>query len=163
ACDLHATMLPAQTVGGDFYDYFWLDAGRLGLVIGDVSGKGVPAALFMAMTRTLLRATALTGIDPGECLVRVNRQLLHDSSSSLFVSIFYGILDTGSGVLRYAVGGHPWPYLLRDGEAQALEGRGFLVGVLKEAAFETWQQHLRPDDFLILYSDGVTEARNASG
>src|SRR5262249_26048957 len=147
---LAATMLPAHAVGGDFYDYFWLDAGRLGLVIGDVSGKGVLAALYMAMTRTLLRATARGSSDPGEGLAGVNRQLLHDSSSSLFVSLFYGVLDTDSGVLRYEVGGHPWPYLLRGGGVQALEGRGLLVGVMKDAVFETWQQRLRPDDFLLL-------------
>jgi len=164
ACDLHALMLPARAVGGDFYDYFWLDAERLGLVIGDVSGKGVPAALFMAVTRTLLRATARTESDPGACLGRVSRQLLQDSTSSLFVSLSYGILDTSSGWLRYTVGGHPWPYLLRaGGEVQPLEGRGILVGVMKDAVYETWEQRLSPGDFLFLYTDGVTEARNATG
>jgi len=161
---LHAAMLPARAVGGDFYDYFLLDSGRLALVIGDVSGKGVPAALFMAVTRTLLRATAGQAADPGDCLARVNRQLLNDSSAALFVSVFYGILDTGTGELRYSLGGHPWPYLVRAGGGlAALEARGLLVGVFKEAAYETSQTWLSPGDALFLYTDGVTEAQNAAG
>ncbi len=162
--DLHATMVPARAVGGDFYDYFPLDGDRVGLVVGDVSGKGVPAALFMAVTRTLLRATASAGPAPGECLDRVNRQLLRDSPSSLYVSLFYGILDVRAGELLYSLGGHPWPYLVRaGGQVDALEGTGFLVGALDEATYETFRARLAPGDLLFLYTDGVTEARRPGG
>ena len=161
--ELYAAMLPARAVGGDFYDYFLLDPDRLAVVIGDVSGKGVPAALFMAVTRTLLRANAPQAADPGECLARVNRQLLSDSSASLFVSLFYAVLDTRTGKLSYSVGGHPWPYLVRaGGEVSGLEGRGLLVGVFKDASFETAQARLGPGDSLFLYTDGVTEAADAT-
>jgi sigma-B regulation protein RsbU (phosphoserine phosphatase) len=161
---LHAAMLPARAVGGDFYDYFPLDGGRLALVIGDVAGKGVPAALLMAVTRTLVRATARLGDDPAACLRDVNRLLISDSPSSLFVSLFYGLLDTRTGVLRYAVGGHPVPYLLRaGGTVEPLSGRGFLVGMLPEAEFETLQVRVDEGDLLFLYTDGVTEARSPGG
>lgn len=161
---LHAAVLPARAVGGDFYDYFPLDSDRLAVVVGDVSGKGVPAALFMAVTRTLLRATAQQTADPGECLARVNRQLLHNSSASLFVSVFHGVLDRRTGELRYSLGGHPAPYLVQtDGPVTALAACGFLVGVFEKAEYETSQAWLAPGDTLFLYSDGVTEAVNAAG
>jgi phosphoserine phosphatase RsbU/P len=156
---LHAAMLPARTVGGDFYDYFFLDPDRLAVVIGDVSGKGVPAALFMAVTRTLLRANAPQAADPGACLATVNRQLLSDSAASLYVSLFYAVLDLRTGELCSSAGGHPCPYLVRaGGEVEPLDGRGLLVGVFENAVFETTQARLGPGDTLFLYTDGITEA-----
>src|SRR5215510_4383059 len=110
---IHAHMTPAREVGGDFYDFFLIDKDRLGFVIGDVSGKGVPAAIFMAMSRTLLKATALAGARPAECLQRVNRVLCLDNSSEMFVTVFYGIFDTRTGAIEYGNGGHNPPYLLR--------------------------------------------------
>ena len=164
AFDLAAVMLPARIVGGDFYDYFLLDDGRLAVAVGDVSGKGVPAALYMAVTRTLLRAAAQQCPDPGQCLGQVNRRLLGDSPSAMFVSLFYGVLDLRTGTLLYSLGGHPWPYLVRaGGAAEGLTARGLLVGVFKEAVYETAQVALRPGDDLFLYTDGVTEAYNAGG
>jgi sigma-B regulation protein RsbU (phosphoserine phosphatase) len=161
---VHAAMLPAREVGGDFYDYFLLDEGRLGLVVGDVSGKGIPAALFMVVSRTLLRAAAQQEPDPGACLAQVNRQLLDSSSAALFVTLFYAVLEAATGELRYSNGGHTPPLLLRPGEApQVLPGRGFVVGALEEANYETKQIRLAPGAGLFLYSDGVTEARNGSG
>jgi phosphoserine phosphatase RsbU/P len=162
---LHAAMLPARAVGGDFYDYFPLGDGRLGVVIGDVSGKGVPAALFMAVSRTLTRTVALTGCAPGECLTEVNRQLLlqGDGSSSMFVTLFYAVLDVRSGELLHSNGGHLPPFLLRPGEGpEILPGRGRLVGALDDAAWETRRAQLRPGDTLFLYTDGITEARNGT-
>jgi sigma-B regulation protein RsbU (phosphoserine phosphatase) len=162
---LHATMLPARAVGGDFYDYFPLGADRLGVVIGDVSGKGVPAALFMAVSRTLTRTIARSGCKPGECLAEVNRQLLlqGDGSAAMFVTLFYGVLDTVSGELLYSSGGHLPPYVLgAGGGLEALTGRGRLVGALNDATWQTWRAQLRPGDTLFLYTDGITEARNAA-
>jgi sigma-B regulation protein RsbU (phosphoserine phosphatase) len=161
---LCAAMTPARAVGGDFYDYFILGDGRLGLAIGDVSGKGVPAALFMAVTRTLLRAAALRGTAPGDCLGEVNRVILRDAASSLFVTLFYGVLDPSSGVLSYSNGGHNPPFVLRAGAgAERLSGRGLPVGTLADSTYQTGQAVLRPQDLLFLYTDGVTEAMNAAG
>ncbi len=162
---LHADMLPARTIGGDFYDYFLLGDDRLGLVVGDVSGKGVPAALFMAVSRTLLRTLALGGCPPGECLQEVNRQLLlqGDGSSSMFVTLFYGILDPRSGDLLHSNGGHLPPYVLRAGGGlEALPARGRLVGAFEDATYDTRRARLGPGDLLFLYTDGITEARNAA-
>jgi sigma-B regulation protein RsbU (phosphoserine phosphatase) len=165
AFTVHATMLPARAVGGDFYDYFPLDEGRFGMVIGDVSGKGVPAALFMAVSRTLTRTIARGGGKPGACLAEVNRQLLlqGDGSASMFVTLFYGVLEEASGELFYSNGGHLPPYLLAaSGELAALPGRGRLVGALDDASWETYRTQLRPGDSLFLYSDGITEARDTA-
>jgi len=112
-------------VGGDFYDFFLVDADHLGLVIGDVSGKGVPAAIFMAMTRTLLKSSALQGMSPGDCLRHVNTLLCLDNEAEMFVTIFYGILNTRTGQLDYSNGGHNLPYLLRTtGAVEQLPGTG---------------------------------------
>ncbi len=161
---VHAAMLPARVVGGDFYDYFPLPDGRFGLVVGDVSGKGVTAALFMAVCRTLTRTAALTGSAPGACLEEVNRELLlqGDNVASMFVTLLYAVLDVRTGELLYANGGHLPPYLLRAGGAvEALAGRGRLVGALDDAAWETHRTRLEPGDLLFLYTDGVTEARGS--
>src|ERR1019366_1155522 len=105
--ELGATMLPARQVSGDFYDFFLIDGNRLGLAIGDVSGKGIPAALFMAVSRTLLRAAALHGGSPRECLEHVNRVLLKQSDGEVFLTLLYGILDLRTGDFEFSVGGQP--------------------------------------------------------
>jgi sigma-B regulation protein RsbU (phosphoserine phosphatase) len=151
---LHATMIPAHAVGGDFYDYFLLDERRLGAVIGDVSGKGVPAALLMAVTRTLLRACALRGSEPGLCLEEVNRLLLRDTSAERFVTLFYAILDARAGRLHYANGGHNKPLILRAGGAvEELPGGGIVVGAVPGTSYETRSVCLDPGDRLFLYTD----------
>jgi sigma-B regulation protein RsbU (phosphoserine phosphatase) len=157
---LQATMLPAKEVGGDFYDYFWLDEARIGLVIADVAGKGVPAALFMAVARTLLRATATGASGPAECLSRANDLLAKDNESATFVTVFYAILDTRSGLLRYANGGHNLPCLLApDGSLSVLpQSEGIALGVMDSMEFEEGQLLLAPGSALLLYTDGVTEA-----
>ncbi len=158
---LHAAMVPARVVGGDFYDYFSLPDGRLGIVIGDVSGKGMPAALLMVVTRTLLRACARRNPTPGPCLEEVNRLLLRDSSAERFVTLFYGVFDAVGGELRYTNAGHNPPLLLRDGAAlEELGGGGLIVGVLPEAAYETRSVRFHPGDQLFLYTDGIPEAMN---
>jgi len=157
--DLYATMIPAREVGGDFYDFFLVDPDHLGLIVADVSGKGIPAALFMAMSRTLLKATALEGLPPAECLERVNRRLCLDNDSEMFVTVFYALLDTRSGDLAYANGGHNPPYLVRGGAVEALERTGDMVlGAFDTATYRAKHTRLAPGDRLVLYTDGVTEA-----
>ncbi|MGD9765017.1 MAG: PP2C family protein-serine/threonine phosphatase [Candidatus Binatia bacterium] len=162
--DIFAAMVPAHEVGGDFYDFFFLDPHRLGFAIADVSGKGVPAALFMAMSRTVLKAVALEGGSPGECLERVNRLLCSDNDAEMFVSLFYGILDSRSGAITYANGGHNPPFVLRaDGSAEALPSAGGTVlGVLDGARYQTAALRLRPAEGVVLYTDGVTEAMDGA-
>jgi sigma-B regulation protein RsbU (phosphoserine phosphatase) len=158
--EIHATMIPAQNVGGDFYDFFLIDDGRLGFVIGDVAGKGVPAALFMAVSKTLLKATALKGLPPEECLQQVNRILYMESVAAMFVTIFYGILDIRTGELHYCNGGHNPPYLLRaDGQIEALElTGGIALGAMKNSVYKAKQITLQSGDGIFLFTDGVTEA-----
>jgi serine phosphatase RsbU (regulator of sigma subunit) len=163
--DIYAAMVPAREVGGDFYDFFLIDDARLGVVVGDVSGKGVPAALFMAVSRTLLRSNALAGLPPGECLQRVNSLLCLENSAEMFVSVFYAILDTRTGGFEYSNGGHNRPYLRRqDGTAEVLEGTGGTVlGVLEDCPYTARSATLRPGDGVFLFTDGVTEAMDADG
>ena len=160
---LYASMFAAKEVGGDFYDFFLIDHDRLGFVIGDVSGKGVPAAIFMAVSRTLLRATALEGLTPGECLNYVNTAMSTDGDTAMFVTTFYGVLHTDTGKVEYAVGGHNPPILLKRGGAQPLElSPGIVVGVLSDARFETSSFQLEKGEGIFLFTDGVTEALDAS-
>ena len=160
--EIHAAMIPAKDVGGDFYDFSWVDETRLGLVIGDVSGKGMPAALFMAISRTLLKAVALQGISTGECLTQVNHLLSLDNPKSMFVTVFYGVLDTLSGHFEYSNGGHNAPLLLSaDGELQYIShGRGSALGVIEDLEYSSERLLLQPGSSLVLYTDGITEATN---
>ena len=162
---IHASMLPAKEVGGDFFDFFVIDRDRIGFAIGDVSGKGVPAALFMAVSRTLLRATASRGSAPDECMRQVNQILHQDSISSMFVTCFYGVLNTRTGEIHYSNGGHNLPYILRtDGRVEAMEPFGGLIlGAFKHSAYETGEITLQPGDCIFLYTDGITEAMNPDG
>src|SRR5207253_5013125 len=159
--ELHAAMIPAKEVGGDLFDFFLLDDHHLGLVLGDVSGKGVPAALFMAVSRTLLRATAQRNLSPGDCLNQVNITLATQNPSHMFVTMFYGILDTRNGELRFANGGHNPPYLFtRDGEVRELpkEKNGMIVGMIEAARYQTDSVQISPGEALLVFTDGVTEA-----
>ena len=158
--DVFAAMLPAREVGGDFYDFFLLDHDHLGVVVGDVSGKGVPAAIFMAMSRTLLKSSALQGMTPADCLGHVNALLCLDNAAEMFVTIFYGILDTRSGQLAYSNGGHNPPYVVRHGgtlERLPATG-GMVLGVFDDVAYGNATATLEPGDAVFLYSDGITEA-----
>jgi serine phosphatase RsbU (regulator of sigma subunit) len=163
--DIFATMIPAREVGGDFYDFFLIDEARVGVVIGDVSGKGIPAAFFMAVGRTLLRAAALGGSTPADCLRQVNALLVADNDAEMFVSVFYGILDTRRGALAYSIGGHNPPLLLRaGGRVEELPATGGAVlGVLEDAAYRAGHATVGRGDALFLYTDGITEAMDAEG
>lgn len=157
-------MVPAKEVGGDFYDFFHLDEDRLGLVIADVSGKGVPAALFMAISRSILRATAAAVDTPGACLAAVNDTLCGDNKEYLFVTVFYGILNLRTGKLVYANGGHNCPYRLPAGGGAPMQipgTDGVALGVMEDLSYAESELQLDEGDTLYLYTDGVTEAINA--
>ena len=161
-CEGAARMIPATTMGGDFYDYIELPDGQVGLVIADVSGHGVPAAFFMAVARTNLRELAARHTDPGECLAQTNDALCAQNPLDLFVTVFYCILEPQTGVLRYANGGHNPPYVRRaTGAVESLSGAGGLVlGAMPGATYPTHTMQLLRGDRLVLYTDGVTEAFN---
>ena len=127
---------PAREVGGDFYDFFDLEEGRLGVVVGDATGKGMPAALMMASTRSTLRAVAQASESPGDALRRVNDPLATDIPSNMFVTCFYAILDPKSATLSYANAGHDLPYLHRNGEAEELRARGMPLGLMPGMSYE---------------------------
>ncbi|MBL0176024.1 MAG: SpoIIE family protein phosphatase [Ignavibacteria bacterium] len=162
---LHANMIAAKEVGGDFYDFFMIDPRRLGFVIGDVSGKGVPAAIFMAMSRTIIRATALRGLPPGECLTIVNGLLAEDSDSAMFVTVFYGVLHLDTGEMEFTNAGHNIPYVLHaDGSLEPIPGtNGLVLGIIEGVSYEQARMHLLPGDSVFLFTDGVTEAMEVDG
>jgi phosphoserine phosphatase RsbU/P len=157
---IYAEMTPAREVGGDFYDFFYIDDKQLAFVIGDVSGKGVPAALFMAVSRTLLQAIALQGVAPAECLRYANEVLGRQGEPGVYVTVFYAILHTDTGQVEYCLGGHNPPY--RISTAGALtpieEPGGVVVGLLPESTYETGSLQLAPGEAIFLFTDGVTEA-----
>ncbi len=159
--DIYASMVAANEVGGDFYDFFMIDGHRLGFVIGDVSGKGISAALFMAVSRTLIRATGLKGDSASNCMHYVNNLLCRESVSSMFVTVFYGILNTQTGEAEYVNAGHNPPYLLSASGISKVEmTNGLALGVLDDFIYESKKIQLKNGDRLLLYTDGVVEAFN---
>jgi serine phosphatase RsbU (regulator of sigma subunit) len=156
---------PAREVGGDFYDFHLLSEGRLGVVIGDATGKGVPAALVMSTTCGMLQlaAQALESSSPGEVLSRVNETLLARIPANMFVTCFYGILDPSSGHFSCANAGHDLPYLHRNGDAEELRIRGMPLGLMPEMGYEEKEVTLQAGDSALLYSDGLVEAHDPKG
>ena len=135
--EIYATTIPALEMGGDFYDFFLIDDKRLGVVIADVSGKGVPAAIFMAVSRSLLKATALTSVSPSECLEHVNRLLCPDNDSAMFVTVFYGILHTDTGELEFSNAGHNVPYIIHDDRIVLVgQPEGTALGIVDDARYQ---------------------------
>ena len=161
---IYAEMHPAKDVGGDFYDFFLIDDNHLGFVIGDVSGKGISAAIYMAVARTMIKGIASQILDPAECLSKVNTMLIPESDLSTFVTVFYGVLDIESGVISYCNGGHNLPYLVRNNSTvvQVENTSGILLGKIEPFEFETKQIQCSSGDRIVLYTDGVTEAMNES-
>ena len=159
---LHCHITPAREVGGDFYDYFAIDAEHLGFVMADVSGKGVPAALFMAITRTLLKATALFVASPPLCIRKLNDLLARENEQMMFVTIFYGVLHLPSGQVHYVNAGHNPPYWLRgDASVQAVARTGGMaVAISEDFPYREGTLTLAPGEMLFLYTDGITEAFN---
>jgi serine phosphatase RsbU (regulator of sigma subunit)/predicted ester cyclase len=154
---------PAREVGGDFYDFHLLSEGRLGLVVGDATGKGVPAALVMSSTRSMLRALARASNSPGEVLEQVNDLLVSDIPPNMFVTCFYAILDPKSATLSYANAGHDLPYLRHGDEAEELRARGMPLGLMSGMSYEEGEASLRQEDDVLFYSDGLVEAHDPKG
>jgi serine phosphatase RsbU (regulator of sigma subunit) len=155
---------PAREVGGDFYDFFELPEGRLGMVVGDATGHGMPAALVMATARSMLRAVSQTSNSPGEVLQRVNDPLFMDIPPNMFVTCLYAILDSKSGRLLYANAGHDLPYLRRrSGDAEELRARGMPLGLMPGMDYEEKETILEAGEAALFYSDGLVEAHDPEG
>ena len=160
--DVFASMDAAKDVGGDFYDLFPIDDHRIGFAIADVSGKGVPAAIFMAVSHTLIKATGIRDLASNECIATVNDILCNESVGSMFVTVFYGIYDMQTGAVDYTCAGHNPPYILHaDGSVEMLKTECNLVlGAVDGVSFTNQSLLLNPGDALVMYTDGVTEAEN---
>jgi serine phosphatase RsbU (regulator of sigma subunit) len=154
---------PAREVGGDFYDFHLLSEGKLGLVVGDATGKGVPAALLMSTTCGMLRLAAQGSSSPGEILQQVNEALVPSIPANMFVTCFYAILDPKWGSLRYANAGHDVPYLHRNSAAEELRARGMPLGLMPGMSYEENEIVLDAGEAALFYSDGLVEAHDPKG
>jgi serine phosphatase RsbU (regulator of sigma subunit) len=156
---------PAHEVAGDYYDFIQANGGQLGLVIADVSDKGMPAALFMALTRSIVRASVDRASSPADGIARANRLLCADCTGGMFVTLFYALLHPEAGEINYVNAGHnpPLLYHAEHGELTQLTRTGMALGVIEDTPFEQRTLHLGPGDLILLYTDGVTDATGASG
>lgn len=163
--DIYAHMIAAKHVGGDFYDFFKIDEDKLVFFIGDVSGKGMPASIYMAVCRTMLKAIGSEVLDPAECITKVNNMLIPESDITTFVTVFYGILNLKTGELSYCNGGHNLPYLVsKKGEVKEMSDvGGLLLGKFEGASYDKTTITLEPGDTIVTFTDGVTEAENDNG
>ncbi|MDZ7717370.1 MAG: SpoIIE family protein phosphatase [Balneolaceae bacterium] len=163
--DVYAHMIAAKHVGGDFYDFFKIGDDKFVFFIGDVSGKGMPASIYMAVCRTMLKAIGSEVTDPAECISKVNNMLIPESDITTFVTVFYGIIDLEKGELSYCNGGHNLPYLVsKDGEVKEMSDvGGLLLGKFENAEYDMSTIQLEPGDSIVTFTDGVTEAENDSG
>ena len=161
--EIFASMTPAKAVGGDFYDFFRIDEQRIGFVIADVSGKGIPAALFMAISNPVIRSIALTTDSSNDCLNKANQLLSRTSVDSMFVTVLYGIFNLETGEIDFTNAGHNPTYILRkDGEVEKVpQHSNFVLGAFEDFIFQPDTTHLDHGDSIVLYTDGVTEAFNA--
>ena len=162
--DIYATMNPAKEVGGDFYDFFLIDDDHLALVMADVSGKGVPAALFMVIAKTLLKNAAQAGWSPGAVLEKVNNQLCENNQAEMFVTVWLGVYEISTGKLTVANAGHEFPAIKRaDGNfALYKEKPGFVLAGMENARYLEYKLELHKGDILFVYTDGVAEATDAA-
>lgn len=162
--DLHASMDPAKEVGGDFYDMFMIDEDHLAMVIADVSGKGVPAALFMMSSKIMINDHALMGGSPAEILGRVNKQVFATNDANMFVTVWLGILEISTGKLTSASAGHEYPMINTNGKYELLKDKhGLAVGAMGMSKYKNTEITLKKGDSIFVYTDGVAEANNASG
>lgn len=161
--DIYASMDPAKEVGGDFYDFFMIDDDHLGLVIADVSGKGVPAALFMMSSKILINDHALMGGTPAEILTRVNKQINSSNKAHMFVTVWLGILELSSGKLTTASAGHEYPMINVNGHYELLKDKhGIAVGAIPKAKYSDHEMTLKKGDSIFVYTDGVAEATDSN-
>ena len=162
--DIYASMTPAKEVGGDFYDFFLVDDDHLALVMADVSGKGVPAALFMMISKTLLKSAAQSGLSPKAVLEKVNDQLCENNDAEMFVTVWLGILEISTGKMKCANAGHEYPAIMRRGGSFELfkDKHGFVLAGMEGARYREYELELNAGDRLVVYTDGVPEATNAS-
>lgn len=168
--DIHGLIQPAREVGGDLYDFFNTEDGSLCFFVGDVSGKGMPAALFMARTKSLIRiATELmrgpdATVGPADIIARVNRELCQSNNDMMFVTLFFGMLNPKTGEVAYCNAGHNPPYRVGADTISTIDqGKGIILGVRPQASYQTGALTLAPGETLYLFSDGVTEAHDAAG
>ena len=162
--DIHASMLPAKEVGGDFYDFFLIDKNNLAVVIADVSGKGVPAALFMGITKTLIKSCVRSGKSPGEVFKTINNVLCENNGKGMFVTAFMGYYNIETGSFVYVNAGHTPPLLKKTGkDYESMYTKPcFILGCINNIVYEETEIFLEPGDTLYLYTDGVTEAMNTN-
>ena len=161
--DIFATMDPAKEVGGDFYDFFFVDAEKMALVMADVSGKGIPAALFMMRSKTAIRSLAEGGAPPAEVLEKVNNELCEGNDISMFVTVWIGIVDLTTGVIKCVNAGHEYPVLTRGGMFEIIKDKHHPpLGVMDGLSFKEYELKMEPGDTLYVYTDGVPEAINTS-
>ena len=160
--DLAASMEAAKDVGGDFYDFFRIDEDRIALVIADVCGKGIPAALFMAVSRTIIHSKGMQGVSAAECLTESNLLLANSSVNHMYVTVFYAIFNTKTGLVTYCNAGHNSPHILRaNGTVEQLPMDGyFMVGAFEDEKYTDRTLQLEHGDTLVMFTDGVTEAMN---
>ena len=162
--DLYATMRPAREVGGDFYDFFMIDEDHLAVVMADVSGKGVPGALFMMVSKVILKNNAMLGRPVGEILARTNDLICANNQMEMFVTVWMGILEISTGTIRAANAGHEYPAVMQDGCFRLCRDRhSFVIGGLTDVSYREYELQLEKGDKLFLYTDGVTEATDAKG
>ena len=161
--DIYATMTPAKEVGGDFYDFFMIDDDHLGLVMADVSGKGVPAALFMMMSKILVNNFAMMGGSPAKVLEQVNAQICKNNKEEMFVTVWFGVLELSTGKVKAANAGHEYPILKKaDGTFELFKDKhGFVIGGMEGVRYKEYEFLLEKGGTLFLYTDGVAEATNA--
>ncbi|MCQ2114355.1 MAG: SpoIIE family protein phosphatase [Bacteroidaceae bacterium] len=160
--DLFASMIAAKDVGGDFYDFFPIDDTHFGFTMADVSGKGIPAAIFMAVSRTMIKANGIRGISSNECMKIVNNLLCEESLDEMFVTVFYGIYDMTTGTIEYTNAGHNRPYVLHaDGSVDMVKSNtNMALGIMEGLEYKSDTMQLQPNDILVTFTDGVTEAED---
>jgi sigma-B regulation protein RsbU (phosphoserine phosphatase) len=159
--EIAGVSIPAQSVGGDYFDFIRMNDGRLAICLGDVSGKGLPASLLMANLQATLRGQTLVSSEPSQCLFRSNKLLYESTSPEKFATLFYGILDVQDHALHYSNAGHEWPFLIgKDCSIQRLQTGGLMLGMLPEVEYEEERIGFHAGDLLVIQSDGVTEAMN---
>ena len=162
--DIYASMTAAKDIGGDFYDFFRIDDDHIVLVIADVCGKGIPAALFMAVSRTIIHSKGMQGVSAAECLTESNRLLANSTVNYMFVTVFYAIFNTKTGLVTYSNAGHNPPHIVRAGgtiEQLPMEGQ-FMVGAFEEEVYTDKTLQLDHGDTLVMFTDGVTEATDST-